>query len=109
MLGAAEQGNEKVAMQAELFAAVFKSDRGAINFAGFRIEDLTAGPFAPVLVAAVGHKIPEYPQAHERTVFQIAGAKVASGMRNRRVEQLLNGSVEFSIIFADLNDGLELT
>ena len=42
MLGAAEQRYEEVAVQAKLLSAVFKRERGAIDFAALGIEDLAA-------------------------------------------------------------------
>lgn len=99
MLGAAEHGDEEVTVQAQLFAAVFKRERGAIDFAGLGIEDLSTGPPAAIL-----HKSRHDLEAHERAVFQVPAAEVAGGMRNRGIKELLDGSEELSVLFADLDD-----
>jgi hypothetical protein len=99
MLGTAQHGDKEITVQAELFAAIFKRERGALDLPGLWIEDLSTGPSTAIL-----HKSRKYLQAYERTVFQVTTAEIAGGMRDRRVKELLNGSVELSVLFADRDD-----
>ena len=91
-------------MQPEFLAAVFKRERSTINSAAFRDRE----PGLRTTGSPSCLESPKHLQPNERTVFHRSAAKIAGGMGNGRIEERLDRSVEFSVLFAKVDDRLHL-